>query len=99
MAQASKGAGFLNCKSNCCSSARSEVKYSSMRARSLAPSLSMRPFRSSLTADNALRLTMMRGSGLKSSAFGSLNSGPKMRVYNAAGEISAGLLTAPPKLL
>ena len=92
---ACNGVGCVNSISNCCSICRSDVKYSSNLSRSADPTLFIISKRSSFTTERTLRRVITLGSGLNSASFGSLKSGPKIRVYNAAGDGCDGF-TAPP---
>src|SRR5271170_4414983 len=59
----------------------------------------MRRLVCSPTADSTLRRAITAASGVKSAAFGSLNSEPKTRVYSASGEVSDGFIALPARLL
>ena len=97
--QAGSAVGRSSSTDNCCSRSRTEVKYSSRRARSDAESSCTRSLRCSATPLSTLRRIIVAGSGVNVAEFGSLNSGPKMRVYSASGETSAGFMPFAPRAL
>jgi hypothetical protein len=68
------------------SSWRSEVKYWSSRCRSWLPSCCCRRSASSCTAERTLWRSSVCASGTNGPPLGSMNPGPKTRVYSSSGE-------------
>ena len=97
--QAGSGAGRSSSNASFCSRSRTDEKYSSSRALSDADTADISFFRCSETAESTLWRTITPGSAWKSAMLGSRKPSPKMRAYNARGDVSDGFRPLDPRAL
>ena len=96
---AGSGAGRSSSNASFCSRSRTDEKYSSSRARSVADTDDISLRRCSDTAESTLCRTITAGSGWNSARFGSRKPSPKMRAYSARGDVSDGFRPLDPRAL